>query len=204
MFTKKIAPLLSVTLLVTLSLKAQKQDYVITLHGDTINCKFISDLKYKVGGVDKPKRVNFYEIKEYYIAKDNTLCRAVYRPGDRLPYFMTVVERGKIDLYEENYEYVLTRTSGITNNYSTSTWYIAKGTDTVKVLKSSDFSVSAIFLKSKKSRENIFADMIKDNKDVYDKYIADDKFNFGQIRYLVHLYNTGLPFGDPGKLKDPD
>ena len=36
--------------------------------------------------------------------------------------------------------------------------------------------------------------MIKDNKEVYDKYLADDKFGFAQIRNLIHLYNTGRSF----------
>ena len=33
--------------------------------------------------------------------------------------------------------------------------------------------------------------MIKDKPNVYEKYMAENKFNFNFIQNLVHLYNTG-------------
>lgn len=177
----------------TSNLKAQNRDYLITIKGDTLNCK-INGEKYKADGMDKPKRISFYEIKEYYIAKDNLLCRAVYLPEHRLPQFMTVLESGKINLYQQTNEYYQMNSVQGGMSYSTSItdWYIAKETDTVTIVKNSDISLGAIFFKSKKTRKNDFAEMLKDNKAVYDKFIAEDKFSIGEIRNLIHLYNTGL------------
>jgi hypothetical protein len=189
----------------TFNLKAQNRDYIITVKGDTINCKIIGE-KYKAEGMDNPKHISFYEIKEYYIAKDNILNRAVYLPEHRLPQFMTVLESGKINLYEHTKEYYHMNSFAGGMSYSTyiTEWYIAKETDTVAIIKNSDIFLGAIFFKPKKTRKNDFAEMIKDNKVIHDKFIAEDKFSIAQIRNLIHLYNQGLnniaqPFEIPKK-----
>jgi hypothetical protein len=38
--------------------------------------------------------------------------------------------------------------------------------------------------------------MLKDKPDVYNKYIAEEKFTFKQIGNLVHLYNTGKTYDE--------
>ncbi|HAL82682.1 MAG TPA: hypothetical protein DCO83_10955 [Mucilaginibacter sp.] len=99
---------------------------------------------------------------------------------------MTVVESGKINLYE-----LITSTTSYGANgtmYSSSNtgWYVSKGTDTAILIKGT--------LLARQKRKNEFADLLADNKTVYDKYMADDKFGFDEIRNLVHLYNTGEPY----------
>ena len=183
---------------ITLTFNANAQsDYVITVKGDTIYCKISSpifgDLKYQGAAMSESKGISFYEIKEYYIAKDKILNRAVYLPEHRLPQFMTVLESGKINLYEQtiNYTQVSSAPGGMSYSTSSTEWFVGKGTDTVKGLKYDDLTLTPSF-KSKKSRKNDFAEMLKDNKTVYDKFNADDKFSGGEIRNLIHLYNSGL------------
>jgi len=106
-----------------------------------------------------------------------------------------VIEKGKISLYEmiyTTYTGTTTTYSGtMTTNTTTTEWYVSKGSDNV-----SDIKTSGLFmLKAKQKRKDTFAEMLKDNKNIYDKYLAEDKFSFKQIRNLVHLYNTGKPLG---------
>ncbi len=101
---------------------------------------------------------------------------------------MKAIEKGPINLLEEQ----AIRTSGMPGtggvfSNTTTNWYIGKGIDTVRILKTSDlFSI-----KSKKARKNILTDLIKDKQEVYDKYLADDSFTFEELRSLIHFYNTG-------------
>jgi hypothetical protein len=192
----KIAGLITM-LLFTLSTKAHNTDYVITVQGDTLACK-ISGLGfvrygYKTAQMKTQKPILLSEIKEYYFCKAGVIYRKVYkRPNKpRSAEFLRVIENGKINLYEEINNAVHSSPSGGIENSSSTKWYISKGSDTVKILKNSDISLATLFFKSKEKRKNDFAEMIMDNKAVYDKYLADDKFSFEQIRALVHLYNTG-------------
>lgn len=166
--------------------KAQ-QDYVITTKGDTLHCKvnipFIGGHKYKAAGMADAVKISTDDIKEYYIARKKALFLSVFKNGGTKREFMPVLEKGKINLYEV-----------VNNNYgpngtstSTTTWYVSKGTDNAIELKTSGLFLS----KSRENRKNELADMFKDNKAVYDKYMTDDDFGFKQIRNLVHLYNTG-------------
>ncbi len=166
-------------------------DYVITIGGDSIRCEIIVPLfgsvKYQSASMTKAEKIKPDAIKEYYIADENILHRAVFKDSTSKPMFMTVIEKGKLSLYEMVY-----------NNYSkygnttTTEWYIGKGSDYVK-----DFKSSGIYIgKSRKERKDYLGDLLKDNQAVYNKYIAEDKFSFKQIQNLVHLYNTGQPLSD--------
>jgi len=41
---------------------------------------------------------------------------------------------------------------------------------------------------------DVLGELLMDNKDVYDKFITDDKFTPKQIRNIIHLYNTGKAY----------
>jgi hypothetical protein len=174
-------------------------DYVITTKGDSIPCNinkpFFGSIRYQGASMTKAQKIEPDAVKEYFRSKNNDLQRVVYKEDDTDPLFMKVIEKGKISLYQ----LIITRTTttstattgygSTTTTNSTKTWYIAKGTDSVK-----EFKTSALFAsKSRKERKDDFGEMLKDNKAVYNKYIAEDKFSFKQIQNLVHLYNTGQP-----------
>ena len=206
----KILMICNILVLASLSSKAQNKDYVVTIQGETLPCTITSSAfthygKYKTDQMDSPKEISMDEIKDYYISKDRTLYRKVLkRPGKPgSAQFMAVLENGKINLYEEEITntYMTSGPNGVTHSSSSAVWYISKGSDTLTAIKNEDFSISSVFFKSRKTRENVFAAMIMDNKDVYDKYLADDKFSFKQVRDIVHLYNTGRSF-ESDALKD--
>ncbi|WP_295795007.1 hypothetical protein [Mucilaginibacter sp.] len=173
--------------------KAQPRywDYVITIKGDSIRCNvekpFIGRTKYKSATMGKPEKITIENIKEYSLITEQKTYRAVNKDSSATPMFMTVIEKGKIGLYE----LINTSTSmGFGNTMTTTStrdWYIGKNSDYVTGFKS-----SGIFLgKSRKSRKDLLGEMFKDKPEIYNKYMADDKFSFKQIQRLIHLYNTG-------------
>jgi hypothetical protein len=186
---------LTTLLVAALTARAQNNDRVITVTGDTIACQInlpvFSAPKYRTSKNEKAKKIKTDSVKEYYTADKSTWYRRVFYDPKVLwvrnkVCFMTVVESGKINLYE-----LITSTTSYGANgtmYSSSNtgWYVSKGTDTAILIKGT--------LLARQKRKNEFADLLADNKTVYDKYMADDKFGFDEIRNLVHLYNTGEPY----------
>jgi hypothetical protein len=175
---------------------AQRQDYVITSRGDTLKGHFIGK-KFKAYSWDNAKRLDPSDYRETYQVQDNILIRSVFLPGAEEPVFISVLENGKIDLYQVTYSnsYMVSGPNGMwaAGGGSGMRLYAAKRIDSVKEL---DYTGSGTLqLKSKMKRMTVLSEMLKDNKDVYDKFIAEDRFNVDHIRNLIHLYNTGRPFG---------
>jgi hypothetical protein len=173
-------PVIIAAMILTFKANAQT-DYVITVKGDSIPCSISTSLagkeKYKVGAMSDSKRIKPGAIREYYMARKNILERSVYTDRKASPVFMIVIEKGPISLYK----------TVPFNRASTTKWYVGKGSDNV-----SDLKTGSLFLSdSRQRRKDVFGEMLKDNKQVYDKYVAEDKFGFKQIRTLVHLYDTG-------------
>jgi hypothetical protein len=176
-----------VAALFALGVKAQSQDYVITTKGDSIPCTIkiplitCGDGNYKTSATGPAIKIKPEEIKEYYISKKNTLYRAVVKEGKTKPGFLLVLETGKISLYEEVTDvYVNNTVTTVTK------WYVAKGSDTVRPLKTDD----VFYSKSRKQRQGEFTTLISDNHAVYTQYTAENKFSFKRIRNLVQQYNS--------------
>jgi len=178
-----------ILLALTFTVKAQG-DYVVTVGGDSIACKLsmplFGALKYQSATMSVPKKITPDEIREYYSSDDQQLYRAVYPTHYLKPTYLSVIENGRISLYEATNR-IYNSTNMITT--TTTTWYIGKGTAYVKDVKSNTLFAS----RSRNERKDDFAEMLKDNKNVYDKYQAEDKYSFEQIRKLIHLYNQGFP-----------
>lgn len=172
---------------------AQSQDYVITNKGDTLKGQFTGK-RFKANGWDKAKRLHLYDYKEIFHADDSTFMQAVVISGTGEPEFMRVIEKGKINLYmgATNNMYMVPGPYGGWAGGSTEHLFVSKGTDTVKELDYSAFGT--IQFKSKKKRINVLSEMLMDNKDVYEKFVTEDKFTPVQIENLIHLYNTGKPY----------
>jgi len=183
---KKVAICMAATLF-TLGVKAQSQDYVITTQGDSIPCTIkiplitCGDGNYKTDANGPSVKIKPEEIKEYYISKKNTLYRAIIKEGKTKPEFLLVLETGKISLYEEVTEVY------VNNTVTTLTkWYVTKGSDVARPLKTDDVFMS----KSKKQRKGEFTTLISDNNAVYTQYTTENKFSFKRIRNLVQQYNS--------------
>lgn len=186
----KILLFLITALMLTFNANAQS-DYVITVKGDSIPCRVRFSLggtsKYKTDTMRKFKKINSDEMTEFYIADKSALYRAVYIDNDKRPSFLLAIEKGKISLYQ-----IMNTVSSPYGSTTTTTWYIGKGSDYVK-----EFKFNGIGLKnSRAERKAEFAKLLIDNKSVYDKFIAEDKFSFKQIKNIVHLYDTGEPAKD--------
>lgn len=208
-FIKLFLPALIIIFFIS-SARAQDNDYIITTKGDTIKGQ-LNGRRFKAKGYDKAKRISLDSIRETYVAEDDILKRAVYNPNSAERIFMTVLESGKINLYVHN---EIGPTAGAAymipskifmptvGAVSSPHWYVAKGLDTLQEL---NVSVGIISFKPSKKRMDVLAQLITDNKELYDKFISDDKFTLRQVRNIIHLYNTGKPFEEkPPKTEEVD
>ena len=186
--------LFSASILVTLNANAQRYwDYVITVKGDSIPCKvdyaFLGGpWQYKTNTMSKPKAINTDEIHQVYVAEGNKLYEPVYNDDKKRSEYLIILEKGKICLYELIY-ILYTQNNG---QSEVTEWYIGKGADHVQYLKGSGIDLG------RGKRKMDLAEMLKDDKNVYDKFLADDSFSFDEIRNIVHLYNTGEQYKELG------
>ncbi|HEY4326830.1 MAG TPA: hypothetical protein VGN20_22785 [Mucilaginibacter sp.] len=180
-------------IVLTLNVKAQEQyrDLVITQKGDSIRCNInlfpaVGAIKYKSAAMISPEKIEPGKIKEYFTSGFKVNVRAVYIDSSKKPVYMMFVEKGKINLFERA-DGCSICAGGTETTVSNDNWYIAKGSDHVTAFKSAGITFD------KQKRKKIFAQMLKDNSIVYNKYLAGDKFGFSDLRNFVHLYNTGEP-----------
>jgi len=195
-------------LLISLACNAQDEedntvpdysDYVITTKGDTIHCNvdrpLIGKPRYQSKTMSKDEKITPDNISEYSYNFFGKLYRAVYRDDHPTKEFLEVVENGPISIYE-----IVRATPGpgvsiatgaslmLSVTSSARDWFIGKNSDNVHSIKSSLYLMG-----NHNGRKDEFGEMLKDKPDIYNKYMADDKFTFKQIKNLVHLYNTGKP-----------
>lgn len=180
------------------------QDYMITKNGDTIKCSITGPstwgfYKYKTAENAEAAKIRTSEVKEFYMAEKKTLTHVVFIKKKKyvMSLFMPVVEKGKINLYEVTTgAYMYYGATGTSSYNTTKVCYISKGTDTVSELKTNVIFNSEF----RQSSEDKFAEMIKDNAAVYNTYITNNEFSFKELRNLIHMYNTGLPYEDPNEM----
>jgi hypothetical protein len=180
-------------IIVLFALNVSGQDYVITVKGDSIPCKvrvsllLQGDIRYKSEAMSSFERIKPTEIKEFYVASKNELHHSVFTDSKSEPEFKHVIEKGKLSLFEQT-----TYSWGSTmNSYSGTMNSMMYSSRALYVGKSSDYVIEL----SKKQSRDKFAEMLKDNKDVYDKFINEDKFSFEQIKKIIHLYNQNWSWG---------
>jgi hypothetical protein len=181
--------LLTAVISLVFSFKAHAQDdYVVTINGDTLKCKIRvkffphvdspgQDYKYQTATMKSFESINFKDFKGFGLTSKKIVFRAVVDKYGENKYMKTI-EDGKICLYENN--------EGPTSRHSTD-WYVGKDIAKVFILK----TAGIIPVKSRSDRKAGFAELLKDNKDVYDLFLNEDKFSWDEIRRVVQLYNTG-------------
>ena len=179
--------------------KAQDNDYIINNHGDTIQCKIKTPA---LGGEPKYQPINalhdayvkitIEEIKEYYLSDPQITFRRIYidstKAGPAVA-FMRPMERGTISIYlcETSTSYYTFHNTYY--SFPAIQWYVTKNSDTATLLKT---SLPGIIKTSKGERKDVLAELLKDKKDVYDKYVKENKFDSKYILNIIHLYNTGV------------
>ncbi|RCH56408.1 hypothetical protein DJ568_00680 [Mucilaginibacter hurinus] len=178
-----------------LSASAQKRGFVVTTQVDTIACKIkvsiFGQASYQPENKEKYIPITAKTISYYCRIKDSTkrqAARAVFMPKGKKRVFVDLVQEGDINIYEIN--------RGGYNTPNTSMWYVDKGTDTLKELKT-----NAVMGK-RKQRKEMFAAMLKDKPAIYEKFMADDSFGFEAISDIVYLYNSTPPYKSSAWRKD--
>src|ERR1700733_1888738 len=191
--------LLSVISLVSLSLKAQYEDRVITNKHDTIHCKLsrggMGVIKYKTDKGD-PIKIELGNVREFYSENKKMWVRRVYITSSRIPCFVDVLVAGKLNLYEMSgkltyYDGSLTyaRVDPMSTSHVPPTKtqdFVARTTDTAEVVMDDDISRD----KNKELLDAKFAPFIQDNKDVYNRYQAEGHISFGELKKLIEMYNA--------------
>jgi len=120
--------LLSAMILMTLQLKAQYQDHIITVKNDTLACivnqsSREDDYYFRKADMDEPVKIQKGKIKEFYTGDKTIWKRRIYLSGHLAPFYLSVVLRGKISLYEE-ISTVISSSSFGTFTKSTTLWYV--------------------------------------------------------------------------------
>ena len=184
----KISLLLITALIFTQKVKAQYWDYVVTTKGDTIKCninKYCT--KYKSADSKHFKDIDFDHISAYYSTEASALYRAIVKPyeNDEDTVYAKVVEKGKINLYQVQEQQSDFSPFNTVPQYKTvDIWYISKVLGHIESIK---FDVWGNVPVNK--RNSAFAEMIKDNKVIYNRYISSEKLSIDVIQELIYEYN---------------
>jgi hypothetical protein len=171
-------------ILVFLAAKAQNPDRVITTHNDTIPCiisqsALTAVFKYRTTAKGKTIKITPDKIKEFYTGDKAYWYRRVFRKNDG-PMFMSIIERGKICLYE-----AVVYPVGDDLPTPTKQLYAAKGSDTAILVK----TVGEIVFSNRNKRVKEFGGLLSDDQTAYSQYLADVNFSADEIKKLVQLYD---------------
>lgn len=182
--SKKITITLCIAICSITSAFAQK-DYVVTLTGDTlrgrINADGLKDLKIRFADTLKKVKYKSSAILSYHVDKHNKDYESVQVPSKKDKLFLLRMETGKIVLYQ-----LLESYSGgyPARSYTSINWYAAKEGEPLFEVKTNDLKGG------RKERKDAFYKAIEDNPLVAQKYLAEDKFSFDQIRSIISEYNA--------------
>lgn len=172
-------------LFLVLQSTAQTNDYLVTVTGDTL--KFPIKANYFGGGyrystTDKKKhKIQPEEIKEFYLAADTMLHRAIKVAPASHPVFVEVLEDGKIKLYERS----------IQSKYGVTVyWYVSSDNVPLTLIKTNGFEAA-----SRDSRKALLNRMMAGDMEAL-KGINDKGLTYEDVRSSIKIYNknhTGTP-----------
>jgi hypothetical protein len=183
---------------------------VITVNGDSIRCLLSAGgTEYTDSATAVVEKIKSDRIKEFYDNEQRRLCGAVYINDKKSTiYYLAYAEKGTINLYYyytdgSRYPGWPTYVSphvyngthygrgafglGVTGRAQI-IWYVGKGSDNHVQDLNGPVSFST---KSRKEKKEDFALLLKDNPEVYNKFLTPEYYNLDHIQEIVHLYNTG-------------
>lgn len=169
-------------------------DYLITASGDTVFCKISfsffnnSKARYKTAEMKSAVAIDPNQIAAYYDAKKKELYTSILLPDEDESQFLQVVEDGPIRIYKFLKNVYSAYSYG---GSSIIIWFMSKNNGKLEQIKTNSF-LTGMDISSRKEREDVFGELLKDKPEVYTKYADSKKFSFDRIRSLVHLYNTGV------------
>lgn len=182
---KKSYALLAFLLLTILysSAKAQKNDYIINVKGDTINCSFTASvlgsseyLKYRTDTLTGFKKFDPDYVKAYHRADDEYVHHLVFRYDLKTLEYLERLNSGRISLFR-GYE--------ASGQFIHDVWYVQKSPQEFVV----PIKARTLFANEKKAKR-YFISLIADQPLVERQFNNADSFSFDTIKRIITLYNT--------------
>ena len=169
-----------------------RQSYIITNQNDTLKCiikkplmfdDFGNGYKYKLTKKDSYKPLNADSIKAYYLADDSVTYLAELLPGNKKLRFVTLLEQGKINLYQDK-----AQSSG---RNSLNTWYASKNGGQLFEIKTEGLTIGGSGT-SRDERKKALSDLLSDNYILSQSFTKKDDFSFKAIRDVIEQYNADI------------
>lgn len=168
--------------LFALPMRAQWQDFIVTLNYDTIygDLRFRFNVPYTLETGKASYAIDIRSVESWFSASHKTLARRRMLPGKNKYIFLPVLESGAITLY------VNTSPNG-TNAPSTVTFYAQKWDSTLVEV----WTNHSHFAAHNKIGRQILATLIADNPAVKQTFDSDTKYDAIDAQYYIHEYNLG-------------
>jgi hypothetical protein len=184
---------IGVTLLFTSKGYTQpRQSYVITNQNDTVTCNikkpllfddFGNGYKYRLTKKDSYKSLSPDSIKAYYLAEDSVTYIAEPLPGNKKLRFVTLLEHGKINLYQDK-----AQSSG---RNSLNTWYASKSGAHLFEIKTEGVTIGGSG-NSRDERKKALSDLLSEDPPVAQNFAQKNDFSFKAIRDAIVQYNADI------------
>jgi len=184
---------MSMMLLLASNSYAQSQEsYIVTNRNDTLKCAikrpllfddFGNGYKYRLTKKDSYKPLIADSIKAYYFAEDSITYFAEVLPGNKKPRFVTRLEHGKINVYQDK-----AQSSG---RNTLNTWYASKLEGPLLEIKTEGLTIGASG-NNRDDRKKNLSDLLADNPSLAEQFARKNDFGFKAIREAIQQYNVGV------------
>ena len=169
--------------------KAQCQitDYLVTLSHDTI----YGHIRYAYGRASALVNeqdsypIDENHIESYYLSERNMLLRRKKPPGKDHFSFLTCVELGRINLYEDDVAVSVLGNPSLGPDIVTITYYAEKGSDPLTEV----WTNQGVLGSMNKRQKAVLRDLISDNRDLAKTLLQDKHYEAIDVQYYIHQYN---------------
>lgn len=186
-FYRIIYLLSTLTICFAFNASAQK-DYIITLKEDTLRGKIknFSSNTVKFIQTDSSAKLKYdpNQIRSFYYDKTKSAYRSMNIPNEKSRFFLEIIEKGKITIYELIKGSVGGTQYGGSGSASRQ-WYAVKGSDSPIEIKS-----TALLGGSRKERKEAFLKLIEDDPALTKQFLEVNEFSFDFLLSIVKRYNS--------------
>ncbi|HET6256292.1 MAG TPA: hypothetical protein VFE32_19605 [Puia sp.] len=180
--------LASLFILLTIPVRAQWYDFIVTLRHDTIygNLKYRFSMPSTLETEQGSFPIDTKTVESYFSASRKTLARRRMLPGKKKYLFIPVLETGAITLF------AFSTNAGV-NGSTTTTFYAQKGDNALVEV----WTNRGLFGNDNKIQRQAMADLISDNPTVRQTFDSDTKYDAIDAQYYIHEYNKGAASASP-------
>jgi hypothetical protein len=175
-------------LLFSVSLCAQRRDYIVNLQKDTL----YGTLRFSFGQpFELIADTDIYSVSEklidaYFVAEKRMLYKSRKLPGKRNYSFLCCIESGRINLYRSTIYIGQAYSPDLrapTASQENTTLYAEKIEGTLVEIKNTSM------WKSGKKQKEAFLELIADNPNIVELYNQNKEFSVADLQYYIHEYN---------------